>query len=196
MQKGKQRLERSKVGSRERALRSVQLPVKSRSSNFLLSLSETSPFLTRLALSVTRCFAARHFAFPGSQSLERTKSVCPVRVCPPPRFLPFLPANVFLAPNKTKPISESVMSGLWEERCMSGIIGQTPRHMGTICVPTAFCIFCFIRYHRIWDSVRVRAPSAMHVLYGESPTLRNLDPTGYRNAGTCATLKKNTLHWS
>ena len=33
----------------------------------------------------------------------------------------------------------------------------------------------------------------MQELYGESPTLRNLDPTGYRNVGTSATLKKNTL---
>ena len=134
MQKGKQRLERSKVGSRERALRSVQLPVKSRSSNFLLSLSQRLRlFLTRLALSVTRCFAARHFAFPSSHSKERTNEVCLPRpsayVRPPPpsilyaSSLSFLPANVFLAPNKTKPISESVMSGLWEERCMSGIIG-------------------------------------------------------------------------
>ena len=143
--------------------RSVQLPVKSRSSNFLLALrpqrparcwaffnrAENSPPLSPpLSQSVSvshSMLCSQAFRFPR-QSLERTKertkSVCCSVPLPPmsassallsisaSSLHPFLPANVFLAPNKTKPISESVMSGLWEERRMSGIIRQTSRHMG------------------------------------------------------------------
>ena len=151
------------------SFRSVQLPVKSRSSNFLLALRPQRParcwaFFNRaersppsLLLSPSQSLDALQPGISLSQAVTRTNEganeVClllrptPAHVRPPLylRFLPpllsFLPANVFLAPNKTKPISESVMSGLWEERRMSGIIRQTSRHMGWdhMCSDTRTC---------------------------------------------------------
>ena len=126
------------------SFRSVQLPVKSRSSNFLLALrpqrparcwaffnrAERSPPLSpSQSQSVTRCFAARHFAFPGSHSNERRSerslsAPSHSRPCPPSSLSPLPPSSPLLLAGKCIFSPKQNKADL--RKCYVRIMGRAP----------------------------------------------------------------------